>query len=175
MSIPFPGNRHFYDKRMLSVDTIIKSVNPLPGEPAFLRLKIRKRARTQRCVNPLPGEPAFLRHGKKTQEFFRDGCVNPLPGEPAFLQNNTVVMDKLTKCQSPSRGTGISTLIKNVIKRYHTKCQSPSRGTGISTVKTDKKSLTVDDVSIPFPGNRHFYPTLAECPARAVFRGRNLP
>ena len=30
-------------------------------------------------------------------------------------------------------------------------------------------------VAIPFAGNRHFYPTLAGCPARAAFRGRNLP
>ncbi len=29
-------------------------------------------------------------------------------------------------------------------------------------------------MSIPLPGNRHFYPTLAGCPARAAFRGRNL-
>ena len=38
-------------------------------------------------------------------------CVNPLTGEPAFLQGASKAEAEKYVCQSPYRGTGISTLL----------------------------------------------------------------
>ncbi len=75
--------------------------------------------------------------------------VNPLPGEPAFLLGlaQQLYGDSIG-CQSPSRGTGIST--------------TPYQG-------LDQKPV----VSIPFPGNRHFYKVVR--PLNATDKNVSIP
>ncbi len=59
-------------------------VNPLTGEPAFLRPGFSMPLQSLSCVNPLTGEPAFLRMRDIVKS--KGGrSVNPLTGEPAFL------------------------------------------------------------------------------------------
>ena len=59
--------------------------------------------------------------------------VNPLTGEPAFL------------------------LLFGGDDFAEELCQSPYRGTGISTETPEETKAAPGPVSIPLPGNRHFY------------------
>ena len=106
---PLPGEPAFLPLKLRKNNLTVLSVNPLPGEPAFLPLKLRKNNLTVLSVNPLPGESAFLRIScRKARR--KTYSVNPLSGEPAFLRNCPAVPEAEIWCQSPYRGTGISTV-----------------------------------------------------------------
>ena len=58
----------------------------------------------------------------------------PLPGKRHFYREVVVESIEFLVCQSPYRGTGISTIIANAVYKVPVMCQSPYRGTGISTL-----------------------------------------
>ncbi len=90
VSIPFPGNRHFYQRGRRLGDSIT-GVNPLPGEPAFLlRRGVLFVLVGFKVSIPFPGNRHFYGHDGGQRLCKHRKGVNPLPGEPAFLQTEAV-------------------------------------------------------------------------------------
>ena len=129
--VPFPGFLYLYG----SVTLDEASINVLVPFPGFLYLYCSPNMGTLASIRVLVPFPGFLYLyiAKNLIKKFKISS-RPLPGVLISLRKVAIMLEIRTKFSSPSRGSYISTIRKQEVRKLLV-FSSPSRGSYISTIR----------------------------------------